>query len=369
MNSDIIALAELAASGRLSLAETRDFLTSAPLDAWVEDTVLLILRDHEQESAGAGPLQRLRQLLDDLRDVPAGPERILKTNTLVRTLGQPDRLAVLLDALRLAYSSPNDLERAIALESLSNRRHSSYGWLGGGTNLVNSSRFSAAGTSPPRVDDLLERFRGYPLPWWMLSAHIWIPATAGRAFPSGKAPEPALAIEPPHSHPFCFASHVVVGTIHQSIYVPADEAEHQIGRYSTSPLIHTDHVWPPHSESETARLAAVEHRVSLNAGTSYYLDSGAVHDVDIDRATARTHPTISLFLATEAVEMPYSYIAPSMFEFHEAHPDLDRRPIALTHERWSAKLEAVAAYLRDLTTGLDLEPIIEHDAEYAFMHE
>jgi hypothetical protein len=51
-----------------------------------------------------------------------------------------------------------------------------------------------------------------PTAVWGLSMHIWQANPRARAFPSAKRAEPGLILEPPHSHPFDFASMVSVGS-------------------------------------------------------------------------------------------------------------------------------------------------------------
>jgi len=95
MGNNVHSFLQLASAGQLPLAQTRDVLTIAPADGHVEDTLMQILYDHKEDPSRARPLQRLRKLLDDLREEPVGPKRLLMNNTVVRTLGQPPRVFVI----------------------------------------------------------------------------------------------------------------------------------------------------------------------------------------------------------------------------------------------------------------------------------
>lgn len=362
--NDLEALAENA--GLTSLERTRDVLSAATLVPHVEHRLLTVLDDF-QRGTECQPVTRIRDLLDELRQEPEGETRLRQTNTVVRTIGQPENLALVLDALRQALEGSCQSEAAIAQASVANRRHASYGW-NGATTIVNTLRNKTAGTSTPKISDLDKRFAGYPIPWWMFSIHVWQPNEVARAFGSSKPHERDLAMEPPHSHPFNFISMVVTGRINQSLYEPTARAAETTGRYAGVRLERVDHVWPPHTERQSTYLTTVEHRVPLERGNSYFMPSARIHDVDVERSTAATHPTITLFLATEAVEMPYSFIAPSMADFHDANPDLDDRSEPLHADRWSQKLEAISRYLRDESRGVNLGPIVDHQDSYAFFH-
>lgn len=353
----------------IPLSTTRDVLTSMPPEPRLEQSILALVDSCLKPSVDSSPLHTLRRILEGVREIPRGDERLHCLNTIVRTLGQPSNLAAFLDALRLSYGGSDPAEHALAAQSRDGRMHAIYGW-SGQTSIVYSSPDRAKGTTRARLPDLDERLH-YPHPLWWMSIHVWQPNPNADGFGSAKEPEPELRMEPPHSHPFDFASMVSVGEMHQSTYevVGSDVARCSAGgRYSGIPLERVDHVWPPHQLRETSYLRTTEHRVRLQPGDSYYLPSHRVHDVDVEFARARTHPTITLFLATEGLSVPESFIAPSMADYHDAHPDLVARATPLGADAWAEKLRAVSAYLRDESVGLDLADIVGHEDSYAFFH-
>jgi hypothetical protein len=209
---------------------------------------------------------------------------------------------------------------------------------------------------------------------WGLSMHIWQPNPHAHRFASGKRAEPDLILEPPHSHPFDFASMVATGTLCQSIYaqhdpLAVDGIDSRVdGRYDGVPLEHVDGVWPPHNHRSPVEVGTTESGVGLQAGDSYFMPSSRIHDFEIDAGTARSTPAITLFLASEMVVKPHVYMSPSMADFHTSRPGLKSEGRPLAPADWRAKLRAAAAYLRGEVPVLSLDEIVKYDGEYAFFH-
>jgi hypothetical protein len=315
----------------------------------------------------------MRSVLDWIRALPRGNERVKAMNTFVRTLGQPGVLATFLDMMRHSAKRDGSPEEELSLISRNARKHSAYGWAGQ-TLLLFSGKQATQGTLPPEPG-VAEMLGDPPPAVWGLSMHIWQPNPRAQGFTSGGRIAPGLIVEPPHSHPFDFASMVSVGTMHQSIYgqLSADElpelgAHDQGGRYDGVPLEHVDGVWPEHTYRSSCEVRTLETSVALGAGDSYYLPCDMIHDVEFDAHVAATTPAITLFLASEAVVKPHVYMAPSMADAHAANPHLKDQGRALTTSAWHAKLDAVASYLRGEQPTLCLDQIVGHDGEYAFFH-
>jgi hypothetical protein len=211
---------------------------------------------------------------------------------------------------------------------------------------------------------------------WGLSMHIWQPNPRAKGFPSGGRIEPGMIVEPPHSHPFDFASMVSIGAMHQSIYAQRSTDEmsaeahlrERPGRYDGVSLEHVDGVWPEHTYQISCGVSTIEASVPLRAGDSYYMPCDMIHDVEFDAEVARSTPAITLFLASEAVVKPHVYMAQSMVDAHAVQPRLKDEGSALTLNAWHAKLEAVASYLRGKRSSLCLDDIVQCEGEYAFFH-
>jgi hypothetical protein len=351
----------------MSLAESRDTMTRLSPDRDIEDALLSIVNRWQSDPEHCTPLYDLRTTLELVRKKPRGSERIKGMNTIVRTLGKPDILATFLDMLRSSANRDATLEQELARVSQQGKMHSIYGWCGQ-TTVVLSSPEPTVGTVPPIEGNVEERLR-YPSSLWWISIHIWQPNPNAKGFESGKRREAGVIMEPPHSHPFDFASMLSIGTMRQSIYVPAEPAAPRgEDRYDGVPLEDVDNVWPPHHEQHTVRLKTVEDRITLRPGDSYYMPTHRIHDVEVDIKEALTTPAITVFLASETLVVPHVYMAKSMADYHAEHPDILKLAQPLTPDSWDAKLRATAAYLRGETATLRLDDIVKSESEYAFFH-
>jgi len=290
-------------------------------------------------------------------------------NTFVRTLGQPNHLAILLDVIRGSLHHENEFEAAMSNRSRGGRMHCIYGWAGQ-TLVLASHPEPTSGTEAP-VEDM-DDFLGYPPAEWDMSVHIWQPHPKARGFSSMKHVEPDVIVEPPHSHPFSFVSYVAKGLMHQSIYATVADEECELGsstsRYAGVTLQEVDGVWPPHQMYRPQRLTTREDRVLLQEGDSYFLSPHVIHDVEIDRRTAARTPAITLFLCAEATVKPKVYLALDMAEYHRLHPKLKEVAVALETSQWDEKLRAVASYLRGEAPELCLDEVVLCNSTYGFMH-
>ncbi|WKX06044.1 hypothetical protein [Streptomyces sp. NL15-2K] len=350
----------------LTLEASRDLLTRGFTDARVGELTTNWLQHPERRAA---PIEELTDLLEEIRRVPRGAARIRKMNTLVRTLGKAENLALLLDVLRGSLGSTVSSEAAAATRSRGGRTHCIYGWAGQ-TLVLASGEDATSGTTSPAHN--VDEFLGYPPAQWALTIHIWQPNPGAVGFQATKTIDAATVVEPPHSHPFDFVSYVSIGTLRQSIYretAGVDEVHHEINaRYAGTALNRVDGVWPPHHDRESAHLRALENRLLLSAGDSYFLSTNAVHDVEIDRTTASHKPAITLFLQSEATVKPNAYISSAMADFHQANPDIKEEGVALDEAQWSEKLSATAAYLRGDAPELLLDDVVRCTTDYGFMH-
>lgn len=362
---------DFGAFGRLSLEQTRDALTSGCIIPRIEDRVQEILLDPPTAGTeGSPPLRDLQTVLEQIRGMLPGADRVACMNTFVRTLGRPDVLATFVDVLRTAVSSRDIAEAELAHRSRRGRMHCIYGWAGQ-TLMLASHPHPTGGTLVPSDD--MDAFLGYPPAEWDLSIHIWQPNPGVQGFGSMKRLEHDVIVEPPHSHPFSFVSYVAIGEMHQSIYREVDTRQASTAaavheRYAGVTLERVDGVWPPHQEYLPTRLTTVEDRVPLGAGHSYFMPPHAVHDVEVDRERATRTPAITLFLCAEATVKPKAYLASDMAEYHRAHPDLKDRAQALEPHQWENKLHAVSRYLRGQSTELRLDEVVHCTSAYGFMH-
>jgi hypothetical protein len=357
----------------LPLARVRDSLTSMAPDPAVERAVLSLVDRWLEDRRSVEPLQSVRALMDSIRTLPRDDRRLKRMNTLVRTIGQPPVLATFLDMLMDSAGRTGTSEQELSLISQNASQHCIYGWAGQTVLVTSSEEFTEGTLAPdPGVREMLGEA---PTPVWGLSMHIWQPNPRAKGFASGTLIEPRTVVEPPHSHPFDFASMVAVGTMHQSIYAHRDgdgaggqrAAAAPAGRYDGTELEHVHGVWPPHDHRTATGVVMLE-RVPLRAGDSYFMSCDRIHDVEIDAEAAAHRPAITLFLASEAVVKPHVYMSRAMADFHDAHPNLKRGGRALPPEAWHSKLEAVTAYLRGSSPTLDLRDIVKYDGEYAFFH-
>ncbi|MCB1236673.1 MAG: hypothetical protein KDM91_16520, partial [Verrucomicrobiae bacterium] len=287
-----------------SLYEVRNLLNEPQWqDQELAVRIQRLLSDWTNDPTSVEPYTRMQSLLEEIRCIPVSKERVRSMNTVVKTLGEPTALATFLDMLRDSTTRDGTEEQFASKAKLQNvKMHSLYGWCGN-TLLVESLDAPTVGTheGTPGLADRL----GNPSASWNLTIHVWQPTSRAKGFPIVTIPE-GKRLEPPHSHPFDFASMIVKGCLHQSIYSQTQEGDPtpQIGHYGSLTFEHVDGVWPPHSFHGTCRLATREHSVELREGDSYYMPCDWIHDVEVDGEIARTKPAISLFLSSEYLVMP-----------------------------------------------------------------
>lgn len=340
-------------------------MTGAAIDPEVQSRIDRLLSAWHAGYRGLTPYLDIQAMLDKIRSTPVGDARVALMNSVVRTLGRPEALAAYLDMLRWAAGRSHPAEEA-HLRMLQNvRMHSIYGWCGN-TMLVESGRDATEHTYPAAIG-LAEKL-GNPACSWNLTLHVWQPNRRAAGFKVTDGDQSLTIAEPPHSHPFDFVSHVVVGRMWQSIYRQADLASPRAGRYAHTTLEHVDGVWPPHDFRAPAALHVVEERVRLEPGDSYYMPCELIHDVEIDRSSSYSTPTITLFMSSEYMVMPHVYMAKSMADYQEKHQDVKTLGRPILPEAWHMKLEALARYLRGESATLQLQEIVKHDGEYAFFH-
>jgi hypothetical protein len=359
-----------------SLTSIRDTLTSMPPDVTVERAIMSVVDKWLDDSRSIEPIRELRDILNRIRALPRGDSRLASMNTLVRTFGQPQVLATVLDMLRDSATRDGTYEEELTRPSRDGTRHAVYGWAGQTTIFV-----SETGESPgtveaePRILELLGETETPGL--WSLAMHIWQPNPHAEGFPTGASIESGLILEPPHSHPFDFASAISVGVMHESIYghgpsrnhAAGDDSHARNGRYDGVLLEHVDDTWPEHLYRSSSELTTLESSVALKAGDSYFLPTDKIHDVEFEAEVARTTPAITVFLASEPVVVAHVYMAKTMADYHEANLDVKHRGRALSETQWQDKLKAVAAYLRGEQPTLCLDDIVRHYEEYAFFHK
>ncbi len=351
-----------------SLAEIRDTLTNFPADPSVTRALSSVIEQWRAAPRSIEPIGAVRAILDRIRVMPRGDDRLAAMNSFVRTLGECKALATFLDMLRDSARRDGTRDEELTRWSRNARKHAVYGW-GGQTLLLFSGFEPTAGTMEPEAG-VLELLGDTPPPAvWGLSMHIWQPNPQAKGFSSGARIGYGVIVEPPHSHPFDFASMVSTGIMRQSIYTQGrTKGIQDEGRYDNVRLEHVDGVWPEHLYRSTCELRTTEQSVVLKAGDSYYLPCDMIHDVEFDATVAATTPAITLFLASEATVKPHVYIAASMADAHDADPHMKEQGGALPPDAWEAKLEAVSAYLRGEHAVLCLDEIVKYNGEYAFFH-
>ncbi len=356
----------------MSLRQNRDYMTNLASDLTVRDAIELLLQEWRADATLVDPLLSIREMLDSMRLLQRGQERLTAMNSFLRTLGRPELFATLLDILCDSSQREGTAGQALSEVSRKSSKHAVYGWCG-------QTRLILSGTEPtsntiigePSVQTFLGKT---PMAAWSLSMHIWQPNPRAKGFVYGHQTLPDIIAEPPHSHPFDFASVVVIGQMHQSIYSQVDsaqlndEAGFQGGRYDGIALEHVHGVWPPHDYAETCYVKTLEDRVEMNAGDSYYLAGDTIHDVQINAKIAQKTPAITLFLRSESFVKPHVYMAPAMADFHTKNPGLKNQGNPLAADDWKKKLRLVADYVRGISPTLNLDEIVKYDSEYAFFH-
>ncbi len=356
-----------------SFSEIKESLTGQELDPVTEEKINSLIISWLDAPEKVKPYQDMRDILETIRKLPLGKERVRQMNTVIRTLGRPDNLATYLDMLRDSATRSGTEEQRICKEKLQNvKMHSIYGWCGN-TLSVESLDFLTDDTF--RSNPELGRKLGNSPSAWNLTIHVWQPNLIAEGFTldSEHLDEDSI-LEPPHSHPFDFVSKIVKGNMHQSIYRQKSEDATSIdnkpkaipGYYDKNKLLHVDGVWPPHDFQQDCSIETLEHRVLMNEGDSYYMPCNFMHDVEVSRTIALSKPTISLFLSSEYMVMPHVYMTKAMYDFHEANPDIKRMGAPIPEDAWHKKLKAISAYLRGESETLNLNEIVKWKGTYAF---
>lgn len=349
------------------LEDSKNALTTGYRDPGIEQEIARIMARPGDNDTSV--LAEIQGVMERMRSVPDGDARISSMNSFVRTLGRADRLATLLDALRGSLASGDADERKFAEASRGEAMHCIYGWAGQ-TLMIESRTHRTDGTTPPAPG--VEEFFTFPVSEWHLSIHIWQANPEAQGFEATKNIDADVIVEPPHSHPFPFASYVSIGEMRQSIYTeePLDTGQNpELGRYHDTVLERVDGIWPPHQEYRPSRIRTVENRLRLAVGDSYYMPTRAVHDVEVSRRVSSNTPAITLFLAAETTDIPHAYMASAMADFHRDHPDVLEPATALDPAEWDEKLAATSRYLRGEADHLRLNEIFECGSSYAFMHK
>ncbi|MDJ1473223.1 hypothetical protein [Xanthocytophaga flava] len=359
---------------RMSLCDIRNYLKDLIPESTIQTAILSIRERWLNNPHKVEPLTEIRKILDSIRSIPRSEWRLICMNTFVQVLGQPEIFATFLDMIRDSSQRQGTQEQALSEASRKSSKHAVYGWCGQTRLILSSTEHnSSVVTAEHGVQELLGKT---PVSAWSLSMHIWQPNPNAKGFLCGHRTLQNIITEPPHSHPFDFASVVVIGKIHQSIYtqhrsellVDKKKIEFQKGRYDGIILEHVHGVWPPHAYSEKSSVSTLEDRVELNAGDSYFMSCNTIHDVQIDASVAQLQPAITLFLRSESFVKPHVYMSSSMADFHISHPNLKNQGYPLLESDWNQKLELVANYIRGKTTALNLSNIVKYDNEYAFFH-
>lgn len=358
----------------MSLHYIRDYMKSLTPNLSVREAILLLMDRWQDNRSSAEPLASIRILLDSIRSLPRSDERINCMNTFLQTLGQPEAFATFLDMIRDSSRRSGTREQQLSEVSRKSSKHAVYGWCGQ-TRLSLSGTESTENTLP--AESGVQAFLGKtPTSAWSLSMHIWQPNAHARGFSCGHKDLPNIIAEPPHSHPFDFASIVVIGQMHQSVYaqhgsnlaLTRKETEIRKGRYDGITLEHVHGVWPPHDYREESMVMTLEDRFEMNAGDSYYMSADTIHDVQIEADIAQNKPAITLFLRSESFVKPHVYMASSMADYHALHPDLKNQGYPLAQNYWNEKLKLVADYVRGKSPTLNLSDIVKYDSEYAFFN-
>lgn len=349
----------------VSFAAIRNRMTAAPINLDVSRCVDDLLDAWHGGRRNITPFLTIQAMLDRIRAVPVGDERVYLMSSVVRSLGRPHALASFLDMLRWAALRRHPVEDSYMAMLQNVRMHSIYGWCGN-TMLVESGREPLASTYPvpPGLAERLDN----PASSWNLTLHVWQPNTRARGFTVLDDKPAASIAEPPHSHPFDFVSSVVTGRMQQSIYRQVASVLPRRGRYADVALEHVDGVWPPHDHQSTVGLDVLEERVVLAPGDTYYMPCDMIHDVEIDPVAAVETPTITLFLSSEYMVMPHVYMTRSMIDYHIANPNIKTLASPIPTQSWHAKLEAISNYLTGRSKTLRLPDIVQFDGEYAFFH-
>lgn len=357
----------------LSLELNLHYMKSLDPNPSIRQALLRLLERWNERCDSVEPIASIRAILDTIRALPRSDERVRCMNTVLRVLGQSENFATLLDMIRDSSQRIGTNEHVLSESSRKSSKHAVYGWCGQ-TRLVLSGTEPAHGTLTPEpgVQDFLGKT---PTSAWSLSMHIWQPNANAKGFECGHRIEPPVIAEPPHSHPFDFASIVVIGQMHQSVYAQCDSdvgvarLDRELkGRYDGVTLHHVHGVWPPHDQYEETSVVTLENRVLMKAADSYFMPAPIIHDVQVDATISQNTPAITLFLRSETYTKPHVYISSSMADCHARNPALKHQGYPLSDEDWNRKLERVADYVRGKTPTLNLSSVVKYDNEYAFFN-
>ncbi|CCN85665.1 hypothetical protein VIBNISFn27_870049 [Vibrio nigripulchritudo SFn27] len=348
----------------LTFSEIKEKLNNGYRNSNIDKRIKDILSSVDNKNESKSSLTELRMIIDSVRNIPIGEERIRCMNSIVRTLGEKENLSILLDILGNADYSENPDDRYIVERAKNAKMHSVYGWCGNTLLLESTSNtLEATQSCDPMIGNLL----GNDTSTWNLTIHIWQPNTKAIGFDCLKSQN--IIAEPPHSHPFDFASCVVTGKLKQSIYEEQDGNESPKGHYRDIELVQVDGVWPPHNVNRPKLLYSKENQVVICEGDSYYMPCNMVHDVEIDPTSALTTPAITLFLSSEYLVMPHAFICQSMADYHNKNTDLKVHAKPLSSKRWHDKIKAISSYLKGEKETLNLNDIVEYPGDYAFFHK
>eukprot|EP00658_Telonema_sp_P-2_P048826 TRINITY_DN37132_c0_g2_i1.p1 TRINITY_DN37132_c0_g2~~TRINITY_DN37132_c0_g2_i1.p1 ORF type:complete len:283 (+),score=63.94 TRINITY_DN37132_c0_g2_i1:107-955(+) len=216
------------------------------------DALVQIFEDWQQFREDATPITRVRAVMDRLRTMPQSPERRQAMVTMVRTIGTPDRLACYLEMQLdsdLRYPEGTDekylVEKAKRYKTVSAFGHCHMA-------LCKTDKDERAGTL------------GAPHHEWSLAFSVWKPVSSSFVESVTKRHLDNVLIEPPHKHPYEFASKIVKGSMRQSVYTLDSDGDKQAAsseeRYKGVALTCVDGAWPPHEKREECWL-----RVELKA--------------------------------------------------------------------------------------------------------
>jgi hypothetical protein len=115
----------------LTLRETKQALSTGFVNAEISEELTSMLSAWKADSSSVDPISALQNIVEKVRTLPPGDERIAGMNTVISVLGQPENLATYLDMMRDSATREGTLEQRLVQEqSIDDASHSKYGWLG-----------------------------------------------------------------------------------------------------------------------------------------------------------------------------------------------------------------------------------------------
>jgi hypothetical protein len=307
---------------------------------------------------------------------PYSDARRVAMNTFVRTIGEPAALADWLDiitaepdATAISQTLPNGSVKRLYLSDYA--RHSHYGHFQFVLLRSSLDRSTLSSQHASRAADSQAAFPDWFDSGWAVELSIWQPSFVkpSAVFLSDGTLKPDTLREPPHTHPHEFFSKVVTGSMRHSRYIIESEdtltpghgstSEQTVaknGAYADVEFNKVHEVWPPHNVDGKCRLKAVEENVEFSAGESYRMPLGVIHDVEFDAVAGRSGPAITCVLCAEQEVAPDVFMENSMLSYHNSHADLADHDHATSVETWRENLRVIAAYLRQETDTLILDP-------------